>query len=421
MYLILLVDDDTEYNRLLEEAFRPHKENCKLLVAQDSNQALDILTSNPIDVMVVDYLLERSAYNGDELIKIIKKMENGKFQNVPIIFNTGSLGTKSLNHSASTIGADYSNDKGDKPGKLINTILTIINAKNPSFQKTFGDYSEHVQDETDPVYTYVDCEWYDPRLPHFEEIRYKKCKQFKVQIVIIVATLIELKQVLRLLTPLSEKDFIIETTKNIETYYLGKLGAYTVCVVRSRMGTSGPAGSMLTAHSAIETWKPKLLVMMGICFAKNKKYKPADIILTTHLKLYESQRVGSREIIFRAEAPPVDELLFNRFRKAFFNWSFVKPDGSAVDIHEGPMLSGEKLVDDPDFKKDLFSQYPEAIAGEMEGAGIYAAAVRNKIPWIIVKAVSDWGDGKKHKDYQQMAAASSSSLTKFVFSQKNLY
>ncbi len=51
-----------------------------------------------------------------------------------------------------------------------------------------------------------------------------------------------------------------------------------------------------------------------------------------------------------------------------------------------------------------------AIGGEMEGAGIWAASARNDTPWILVKGVCDWADGKKGKEYQEFAAAAAVSL-----------
>lgn len=90
-----------------------------------------------------------------------------------------------------------------------------------------------------------------------------------------------------------------------------------------------------------------------------------------------------------------------------------------VSIHPGPILSGSKLVDDPKFKKQLLDQFPTAIGGEMEGSGLYSAASRNNTDWIVVKSVCDWADGKKHKHYQELAAASALSLCEHVFNDKN--
>ena len=71
----------------------------------------------------------------------------------------------------------------------------------------------------------------------------------------------------------------------------------------------------------------------------------------------------------------------------------------------GPILPGEKLVDDAAFKAALLHDHPQAIGGHMEGVGLAAAAVRNGVPWILVKAICDWGDGKKDAKHQPLAAA----------------
>jgi nucleoside phosphorylase len=66
-------------------------------------------------------------------------------------------------------------------------------------------------------------------------------------------------------------------------------------------------------------------------------------------------------------------------------------------MHIGHVLSGEKLVDNIEFKNALLDQYPQVIGGEMEGGGLWASASRHKKSWILIKSVCDWGDGKKHK------------------------
>jgi nucleoside phosphorylase len=81
------------------------------------------------------------------------------------------------------------------------------------------------------------------------------------------------------------------------------------------------------------------------------------------------------------------------------------------------MLSSEKLVDNPEFKAKQFERYPNAIGGEMEGAGVAAAADRKRCEWIVVKSICDWGDGAKTKHHQELAAACSVSLVEHVLNQ----
>ena len=76
-------------------------------------------------------------------------------------------------------------------------------------------------------------------------------------------------------------------------------------------------------------------------------------------------------------------------------------------VRFGLVLTGEKLVDNKDYREQLREFEPEAIGGEMEGAGLYVACQDAKTDWILVKAICDWADGNKSvgKDARQEAAA----------------
>ena len=54
---------------------------------------------------------------------------------------------------------------------------------------------------------------------------------------------------------------------------------------------------------------------------------------------------------------------------------------------------------------------PEAIGLEMEGAGLYSAANKRKVDWIIVKGISDWGFNKSDR-WQQLAATNAAEFVK---------
>ena len=69
-----------------------------------------------------------------------------------------------------------------------------------------------------------------------------------------------------------------------------------------------------------------------------------------------------------------------------------------VKVHCGPILSSfVSLKNDAEFKKQLREVRPDALAGEMEGAGIFLAArdTCHKVEPIVIKSVGDWGDGNK--------------------------
>jgi nucleoside phosphorylase len=160
--------------------------------------------------------------------------------------------------------------------------------------------------------------------------------------------------------------------------------------------------------------------MIGIALGKDPtKQKIADVLVASQIISYEPQRIGEKQTVPRGPITPANTTLLNRFENVP-HWSFSRPDGSKCECRVGPLLSGEKLVDDPAFKALQFDQYPQAIGGEMEGVGLAAAAVRDGVPWILVKAICDWGDGKKHKKHQPLAAAAAVSLAHHVLSQPDV-
>ena len=239
----------------------------------------------------------------------------------------------------------------------------------------------------------------------------------EIDIVLVTATDPEVEAVLRLLKPYPRQRAILKGFVEQETYYLGRFGACLAAVTKCRTGSLDSGAATLATQHAQRVWRPKALVMVGIALGNDPaKQKIADVLVASQVISYEPQRVGEKQVVSRGPITPTSTTLLNRFENVT-HWSFCRPDGLKCERHVGPLLSGEKLVDDPVFKAELFDRYPQAIGGEMEGVGLAAAAVRHGVPWILVKAICDWADGKKHKKYQPLAAAAAVSLVHHVFSQ----
>jgi nucleoside phosphorylase len=149
-----------------------------------------------------------------------------------------------------------------------------------------------------------------------------------------------------------------------------------------------------------------------------------DILVSEQVIPYEIRRADPAGDEYRGPIPEAGPILLNRFTNAL-GWEFKRPDGYVCKVKAGPLLTGDTLLDNLDEKVRLFSEHPTAIGGEMEAAGLYAAASRHEASkeWIVVKAVCDWADGTKkttRDSYHPLAAAVSLSLVKFVLSIPNV-
>jgi nucleoside phosphorylase len=167
----------------------------------------------------------------------------------------------------------------------------------------------------------------------------------------------------------------------------------------------------------IQAWELAAVIMVGIAFGKDSaKQAIGNVLVSERIVPYEPQRIGLTSNEDRGSETSAGAVLLNRFRNVV-GWCFKAPDGRQCGFQTGPILSGEKLVDNPEFKRKLFERYPTAVGGEMEGAGVAAAAERKHCEWIVVKAICDWGDGTKTKMHQGFAAAASVDLVEHVLNQ----
>lgn len=267
--------------------------------------------------------------------------------------------------------------------------------------------------DADPVYDYSGMDWHKPLLPELKHVGREEINGCRVDVLLLTATPVEREQVLRLFHPLPRHTKVLQVSIKSQTYYVGRFGAFKAALTMCAMGSVAADAAGHTARSAIELWKPAALIMVGIAFgASREKHRPGDVLVAQQIIPYEGQRVGKKKS-FRSAISPPGLTLLDRFRNSV-GWQFQRPDGTAVTVHSGQVLSGEKLIDNPKFKLELLKEFPEAIGGEMEGAGMVAAATLHKTEWILIKGVVDWADGSKSKTYQKMGAAAASSLAHFV-------
>ena len=199
-----------------------------------------------------------------------------------------------------------------------------------------------------------------------------------------------------------------------KTYYdLGAIGGARTFLVRTEMGSSGLGASTLTIQESIQTLSPHSIIMVGVAFGISpKKQKIGDILVSKQLLVYESQRVstgadGASSITLRGDRVSSSPRLLDRFRDSAIDWN-----GAEVDF--GLILSGEKLVDNIEFRNQLSQFETEALGGEMEGTGLYASASRDKTDWILVKAICDWADGKKRLQKNQRQKVAATNAAQFV-------
>lgn len=253
-------------------------------------------------------------------------------------------------------------------------------------------------------------------------IEFQELVERVADISILVATEVEREAGLAALSPAAPYGDVLKVLWNDAVYYYGMMGRYACVMTMCQMGSSGRDGSTQTATRMIERWSPRALFLVGIAFGKaptDRKQILGDVLVSTRITSYEPARVGAARTEPRGPSPEVGITLLARARNLGFTWTASDPEEQRRPQF-GPLISGEKLIDNPDFKDDFFNRYPDAIGGEMEGVGAYAAAARANIEWIVVKSICDWADGSKNKEFQPLAAKNSFAFVSVLLSEPGL-
>ncbi len=176
------------------------------------------------------------------------------------------------------------------------------------------------------------------------------------------------------------------------------------------MGTSGVDASQQAITYAIRDLKPGQIIMVGIAFGVDEeKQNIGDVLVSKRLTLYELQKIDKEDkVVLRGSKPDCSSHLLGLFR-------YLESDSDfKIPLRIGPILSGEKLIDNLDYRESLKALESEAIGGEMEGTGLYTACQSAKVDWILVKGICDWADGNKSEDKEARQALAAKNAAQAV-------
>ena len=174
----------------------------------------------------------------------------------------------------------------------------------------------------------------------------------------------------------------------------GTLKGQTAVVVRSGIGkvNAGICTQILADEFQVEA-----VINTGIAGSLKAEINIGDIVLSTDTMQHD---VDARELRYPlGQIPRMETLTFladEKLRKlAKEVCEEVNPD---IQVFEGRVASGDQFVADKETKEKIIEN-TQAYCTEMEGAAIGQAAYLNKIPYLVIRAISDKADDSAHVDY----------------------
>jgi nucleoside phosphorylase/CheY-like chemotaxis protein len=193
-----------------------------------------------------------------------------------------------------------------------------------------------------------------------------------------------------------------------------------VAGVASRMGMVPAA---VLAAKFIETFRPKLLVMTGICAGVRDKVALGDVICADTSWDYQSGKHVStsgaiRHFLVEPNFIQTDSFVSSRFdqlsrdhvfaARVAHGWSASRQN--PPNMHRGPIASGSAVLADPEVTDGIRLQQRKLLGVEMELYGVFYAAGQAKRPKpkvLGLKGVCDYADDQKGDSMQAFAAYAS--------------
>ena len=225
---------------------------------------------------------------------------------------------------------------------------------------------------------------------------------YNVDVLIVTVTEVESKAVIEACKRANNSDSTLVSSGCMTYRNLGIVNNARIFMTISEMGSGGAGGSSLTVFEAIRVLSPTAVIMVGIAFGIDEETQAiGDILVATQLRPYDLRREGTDHTILRDDKPGAANWLIKLLKNAALEqWQ-------GAELRFGVVLTGQTLVDNIGYRDQLCNLEPEAIGGEMEGAGLYSACQHYNTPWILVKGICDWADGNKSenkKHHQEIAA-----------------
>lgn len=182
-------------------------------------------------------------------------------------------------------------------------------------------------------------------------------------------------------------------------FELGTLRGTTCRVVLGLTGKGNhPAG--ILAERAIQRYSPVAVLFVGVAGALWDAIALGDVVVATQVYAYhggtsEDDGLKARPRAWQI-AHSVDQLAQHLARTD--DWAAPQPPGGHVPkVHFGPIAAGE-VVQNSRLSREagwIRQHYNDALAIEMEAAGVAQAGHLNGSPVAIVRGISDRADGSK--------------------------
>ena len=200
---------------------------------------------------------------------------------------------------------------------------------------------------------------------------------------------------------------MIENIEEIEianiTYYKGRLCGKNVVLLKSGIGKVNAA---IATTIAIERFNVEKIIFTGVAGSGNPDYDISDIVISKDLieHDFDTSALDGDELTVLVKGYdknyyPADASLIELAKESA--QKVIKENKIYVDT----IATGDQFVGDNNKVKQIHNKF-KAGAIEMEGAAVAHAALMYKVPFVVIRSLSDKADSDAVVDFPKFVVKS---------------
>ncbi|MCC5911954.1 MAG: 5'-methylthioadenosine/adenosylhomocysteine nucleosidase [Clostridiaceae bacterium] len=208
-----------------------------------------------------------------------------------------------------------------------------------------------------------------------------------------------------------KEEMKIQEVKNIAgmDFYIGSLMNQSVVLVRCGIGKVNAA---ICTQILIGQLGVTEVINTGVAGAVHEDLDVLDVVISTDVQQHDFDVTGFGHEL--GEIPRMDTSIF-KANEELLQKAYHATDETleGQKVLKGRIVSGDVFVSSGELK-DKLKEVFHAYATEMEGAAIGHACYLNKVPFVIIRAMSDKADGSAHHNFNEFVKKASENSKSIV-------
>lgn len=191
-------------------------------------------------------------------------------------------------------------------------------------------------------------------------------------------------------------------------FYIGDIEkntcVLTVCGV-------GKVNAARTTQILIDNYKPDYIINIGVAGGINDELRIGDIVIGEKLVQYDFDLTA----FGREKGEISDNIgkfiysennLLKKAEKTLWN-------NSKINVRKGIIASGDRFVTNKDLSKKIKDEF-NADCVEMEGAAIAQVCFLDKVPFIVIRSISDSPNENNKVDFETFLKIATENVAEFI-------